>query len=60
MSASQYAAMAGRLFAFLDGKVARDPQPRTIVFMDALPRLPIGKFYRRALCNQYLGDNKFS
>ena len=59
MSASQYAAMAGRLFAFLDGKVARDPQPRTIVFMDALLRLPIGKVYRRALCNQYPDDNKF-
>ena len=46
-------AMAGDLLAYLDGRVARYMIPRTLDFMDELPRLPTGKLYKKALRDRY-------
>ncbi|GHE71525.1 putative acyl-CoA ligase [Camelimonas fluminis] len=50
-------AMAARLLAFLDNKVARYALPRVVAFMEELPRLPTGKLYKKALRDQYLESN---
>jgi fatty-acyl-CoA synthase len=46
-------ALAGELLAYLDGRVARYMIPRSIDFIDELPRLPTGKLYKKALRDQY-------
>ncbi|MDH4610449.1 acyl-CoA synthetase [Pseudomonas sp. BN102] len=46
-------ALACDLLAFLDGKIARYMMPRSIEFMDQLPRLPTGKLYKQQLRERY-------
>jgi long-chain acyl-CoA synthetase len=46
-------ALAAELLAFLDGRIARHTVPRSIDFVDALPRLPTGKLYKKALRDSY-------
>jgi long-chain acyl-CoA synthetase len=41
------------LLEFLQGRVARYKLPRSIDFMDALPRDPNGKLYKRRLRDPY-------
>jgi long-chain acyl-CoA synthetase len=41
------------LFDFLDGRIARYKLPKTIDFLDALPRDPNGKLYKRRLRDPY-------
>lgn len=43
----------GELLAFLAGRVARFKLPRTIDYVDELPRDPNGKLYRRRLRDPY-------
>jgi long-chain acyl-CoA synthetase len=43
----------GDILAFLDGRIARYKLPKTIDFMDALPRDPNGKLYKRRLRDPY-------
>lgn len=42
-------ALAGELIAFLRGKVAGYMVPRSVEFIDRMPRLPTGKLYKQAL-----------
>ncbi|MBS0559131.1 MAG: AMP-binding protein [Proteobacteria bacterium] len=46
-------ALAEELIAFLGRKIARYMVPRTIDFMEELPRLPTGKLYKKALRDEY-------
>jgi long-chain acyl-CoA synthetase len=41
------------LLEFLQGRLARYKLPRSIDFMDALPRDPNGKLYKRRLRDPY-------
>jgi long-chain acyl-CoA synthetase len=41
------------ILAFLDGRIARYKLPRSIDFVDALPRDPNGKLYKRRLRDPY-------
>jgi fatty-acyl-CoA synthase len=41
------------IMAFLDGKIARYMMPRSIEFIDHLPRLPTGKLYKQQLRERY-------
>ncbi|MGW0021477.1 acyl-CoA synthetase [Rhodococcus sp. NPDC003382] len=47
-------ALAADLLEFCAGRLARVKQPRTIDFIDELPRLPTGKLLRRAVRDRYL------
>jgi long-chain acyl-CoA synthetase len=46
-------AFAAELIAFAGQKVARYMVPRSVDFVDELPRLPTGKLYKKALRDQY-------
>lgn len=46
-------ALAEELVSFLRGKVARFMLPRSVDFIDVMPRLPTGKLYKRALRERY-------
>ena len=46
-------ALADELLDFLKGKVARYMIPRTIDFIEEMPRLPTGKLYKQALRDSY-------
>ena len=46
------------LIAFCREHLARFKCPRTIDFVDELPRLPTGKLYKRLLRDRYWGDRK--
>ncbi|MDP9917405.1 fatty-acyl-CoA synthase [Variovorax boronicumulans] len=46
-------ALAEALIAFLRGKVASYMLPRSVDFIDEMPRLPTGKLYKRALRERY-------
>ena len=46
--------LAATLLASLDGHLARYKYPRTIDFIDEVPRLPSGKILRRAVRDKYL------
>ena len=52
------AALAAELIGFCEGKLARYKLPRSIDFMDALPRDPSGKLYKRKLRDQYWRDRE--
>ena len=41
------------LLAYLRTQVARYMVPRSIDFIDAMPRLPTGKLYKQALRDRY-------
>ncbi len=45
--------MRADIFAFLSGRIARYKLPKTIDFVDALPRDPNGKLYKRRLRDPY-------
>ena len=46
------------LMAFCRDNLARHKCPRSIDFMDELPRLPTGKLYKRLLKDQYWTGHK--
>jgi long-chain acyl-CoA synthetase len=50
------AALREEIFAFLKPRLARMKTPRTIDFVDALPRDPNGKLYKRKLRDPYWQD----
>ena len=48
-------ALAEQLLTYLRTRVARYMVPRSIDFIDAMPRLPTGKLYKQALRERYGG-----
>ena len=44
------------LLAFCRQHLARQKVPRSIDYIDELPRLPTGKLYKKALRDEYWGD----
>jgi long-chain acyl-CoA synthetase len=50
--------LAAELIAFCNGHLSRQKVPRSIDFMDELPRLPTGKLYKKGLRDKYWGDRK--
>ena len=48
--------LASELLAFCSGKLARYKLPRSVDFLDALPRDPSGKLYKRKLRESYWRD----
>ena len=46
-------ALGEELITFLGGKVARFMLPRSVKFIDTMPRLPTGKLYKRELRDRY-------
>jgi len=46
-------ALRADILAFLGGRIARYKLPKTIDFVDALPRDPNGKLYKRRLRDPY-------
>jgi long-chain acyl-CoA synthetase len=52
------AALADELIEFCAKNLSRQKCPRSIDFMDELPRLPTGKLYKRLLRDRYWGDRK--
>jgi long-chain acyl-CoA synthetase len=52
------AALAQALTQFCLQHLSRQKAPRSIDFIDELPRLPTGKLYKKALRDQYWGDKK--
>jgi long-chain acyl-CoA synthetase len=49
-------ALAQEIMDFIRAKLGRQLTPRSIDFTDALPRLPTGKLYKKALKDQYWGE----
>ena len=52
------AALADELIEFCAKNLSRQKCPRSIDFMDELPRLPTGKLYKRLLRDKYWADRK--
>jgi long-chain acyl-CoA synthetase len=52
------ARLAQELIAFCQERLSRQKCPRSVDFESALPRLPTGKLYKRALRDRYWGDRK--
>jgi long-chain acyl-CoA synthetase len=46
------------LIDYCAANLARQKVPRSVDFTDALPRLPTGKLYKKALRDRYWGDRK--
>lgn len=46
--------LADELLAYLDGRVARYMIPRSLDFIETMPRLPTGKLYKRVLRERYV------
>ena len=51
-------ALAEELIAFCRANLSAQKCPRSIDFMDQLPRLPTGKLYKKGLRDRYWGDRK--
>ncbi|MCO5129928.1 MAG: AMP-binding protein [Xanthobacteraceae bacterium] len=51
-------ALADELTAFCQANLSRQKCPRSIDFIDEMPRLPTGKLYKRLLRDRYWGDRK--
>ncbi len=51
-------ALAEELIAFCRAHLSAQKCPRSIDFMDQLPRLPTGKLYKKGLRDRYWGDRK--
>jgi fatty-acyl-CoA synthase len=51
-------ALAAELLEFVAAKLARYMMPRSIDFVDELPRLPTGKLYKKALRDRYWAEAK--
>jgi long-chain acyl-CoA synthetase len=49
-------ALAQEILDFVRSKLGRQLTPRSVDFVDALPRLPTGKLYKKALRDRYWGD----
>jgi long-chain acyl-CoA synthetase len=49
-------ALAQEIMDFVRAKLGRQLTPRSVDFTEALPRLPTGKLYKKALRDQYWGD----
>jgi long-chain acyl-CoA synthetase len=49
-------ALARRLIEFCGQHLSRQKVPRSVDFVDELPRLPTGKLYKRVLRDQYWGE----
>ena len=49
-------ALAKEIKDFVTAKLGLQLTPRTVDFTDALPRLPTGKLYKKALRDKYWGD----
>jgi long-chain acyl-CoA synthetase len=56
ISANQ--ALAEELIAFCGEHLSRQKVPRSVDFMDELPRLPTGKLYKKGMRDKYWGDKK--
>ncbi|SPA39638.1 Long-chain fatty acid--CoA ligase [Cupriavidus taiwanensis] len=54
------AALGEELIGYLRGKVARYMVPRTVDFIDRMPRLPTGKLYKQELRERYGAANPAS
>ncbi len=50
--------LAEELLAFCRAHLSRQKVPRTIDFVDELPRLPTGKLYKRQLRDRYWGEHQ--
>ena len=48
--------LAQEIIDFVREKLGRQLAPRSVDFTDALPRLPTGKLYKKALRDRYWGD----
>lgn len=51
-------ALADELIAFCQANLSRQKCPRSIDFIEEMPRLPTGKLYKRLLRDRYWGDRK--
>ena len=51
-------ALVDELMAFCLKNLSRQKCPRSIDFIDEMPRLPTGKLYKRLLRDRYWGDRK--
>jgi len=51
-------ALAEELIAFCRANLSAQKCPRSIDFMEQLPRLPTGKLYKKGLRDRYWGDRK--
>lgn len=49
-------ALAAEIIDFVRGKLGRQLTPRSVDFVEALPRLPTGKLYKKALRDRYWGE----
>jgi fatty-acyl-CoA synthase len=49
-------ALAQEIMDFVRSKLGRQLTPRSVDFTDALPRLPTGKLYKKALRDKYWGE----
>ena len=52
------AELEAELLAYCQAHLARFKCPRTVDFVDELPRLPTGKLYKRLLKDRYWGDRE--
>ncbi len=52
------AALAQELLEFCQQHLSRQKCPRSVDFIDELPRLPTGKLYKKPLRDRYWGDKK--
>jgi long-chain acyl-CoA synthetase len=52
------AALGAELIAFCQAHLAKLKCPRTVDFIDAMPRLPTGKLYKKPLREQYWAGHK--
>ncbi len=50
--------LEAELLAFCRANLSIQKCPRSVDFMDQLPRLPTGKLYKKSLRDQYWGDRK--
>jgi long-chain acyl-CoA synthetase len=50
-------ALAQEILDFVRAKLGRQLTPRSVDFTDALPRLPTGKLYKKALKERYWADS---
>lgn len=51
-------ALTDELLAYLGEHLSRQKIPRSIDYIDAMPRLPTGKLYKRVLRDQYWGEGQ--
>ena len=49
-------ALAQEIMDFVRGRLGRQLTPRSVDFVEALPRLPTGKLYKKALKDRYWGE----